>query len=70
MIVFGRFNHLAAADHARFKTRHYFSLGECWDATRVRGIIVTCLAIAVRGLLVTTITVGIIAYLLLTNSHL
>jgi hypothetical protein len=69
MIELGRFNHLAA-DHARPKMSHYFSLGECWDGNRVRGVIVTCLAIAVRGLLVTTITAGIIAYLLLTNSHL
>jgi hypothetical protein len=39
-------------------------------AQRARGVVVTSVAIALRGLLVTATTVAIIAYLLLTNSHI
>lgn len=41
-----------------------------WDAKRVRGAVMTSLAIALRGLLVTTTAVATVAYLLLTNSHI
>jgi hypothetical protein len=41
-----------------------------WDAKRVGGIVMTSLAIALRGLLVTTAALAIVAYLLLTNSHI
>jgi hypothetical protein len=34
------------------------------------GLMMTSVAIALRGLLVTTIAVAIVAYLLLTNSHI
>jgi hypothetical protein len=51
------YNQLAAADD------------HC-DAKHARSGRVTCLSIAVRGLLVTASAVGIVAYLLLTNSHI
>jgi hypothetical protein len=41
-----------------------------WDAEHVRGTVVTPVAIALRGLLVTATAVAIVAYLLLTNSHI
>jgi hypothetical protein len=41
-----------------------------WDAKHVRGAVVSPVAIALRGLLVTTTAVAIVAYLLLTNSHI
>jgi hypothetical protein len=34
------------------------------------GLMMTTIAVALRGLLVTTTAVGIVAYLLLTNSHI
>jgi len=36
----------------------------------IKGTIMASLAIALRGLLVTTIAVAIVAFLLLTNSHI
>jgi hypothetical protein len=63
------FNQFATADHGRLKIRRHFSFGD-WDAKRVGGAMMTCLAIALRGLLVTTTAVATIAYLLLTNSHI
>jgi hypothetical protein len=47
-------------DHGLLKAGH-------WDA---KGAIMTSLAVALRGLLVTTIAVAIVAFLLLTNSHI
>jgi hypothetical protein len=46
------------------------SRGDYWDAKRVGGAVVTSVAIALRGLLVTTTAVAIVAFLLLTNSHI
>jgi hypothetical protein len=46
------------------------SHGGHWDAKRVGGAVVTTLAVAFRGLLVTTAALAIVAYLLLTNSHI
>jgi hypothetical protein len=40
------------------------------DTKRMRGVVVTSVAIALRGLLVTTVAVAIVAFLLLTNSHI
>jgi hypothetical protein len=40
------------------------------DAEHVRGDVVTPIAVALRGLLVTAAAVVIVAYLLLTNSHI
>jgi hypothetical protein len=53
-----------------FETRRRFSSGDHWDAGRVGGAVMMALGIAVRGLLVTTTAVGMVAYLLLTNSHI
>jgi hypothetical protein len=64
------FNQLAAADDGRLKIRHGFLLGNHWNTKRAGGVLITCLAIALRGLLVTTTAVAIVAYLLLTNSHI
>ena len=64
------FNQFASADDGQIKIRRHFWFGEHWDAKRVGGIVLTCAAIVLRGLLVTTTAVGIIAYLLLTNSHI
>lgn len=64
------FNQFAAADQDQLKIRRDFSLGGHWDANRMGGVTMTCLAIALRGLLVTTTAVGIVAYLLLTQSHI
>lgn len=44
--------------------------GDYWDAKRVGRAVVTSVTIALRGLLVTTAAVAIVAYLLLTNSHI
>jgi hypothetical protein len=46
------------------------SRGANWDAKRMGGAVVTTLAVAFRGLLVTTAALAIVAYLLLTNSHI
>jgi hypothetical protein len=40
------------------------------DVERAGGAVVTSVAIALRGLLVTVTAVAIVAYLLLTNSHI
>jgi hypothetical protein len=64
------FNQLAAADHGRLKISHHSSFGDYWDAKSVVGAIMKFLTMALRGLLVTTTVVAIIAYLLLTNSHI
>jgi hypothetical protein len=40
------------------------------DAEHVRGAVVASVGIALRGLLVTVTAVAIVAYLLLTNSHI
>jgi hypothetical protein len=61
MIQRRSFNQLDSEDHGR--------RGDHWDAERMGGVMMTCLAIALRGLLVTTIVVATIAYLLLVNSH-
>jgi hypothetical protein len=58
-------NHLAIADHGLLEARHHFA--DYWDA---KGAVMTSLAVALRGLLVTTIAVAIVAFLLLTNSHI
>ncbi len=63
-------NEFAGADQGQLKIRHDFSFGGPWDAKRMGGVTMTCLAIALRGLLVTTTAVGIVAYLLLTQSHI
>jgi hypothetical protein len=60
-------NHLAITDHGLLKARHYFSFADYRDA---KGAMMTSLAVALRGLLVTTIAVAIVAFLLLTNSHI
>jgi hypothetical protein len=64
------FTQLAAADHGRLKIRHHLAFGHDWDAKGVGSVMMTFLGIALRGLLVTTGAVAIIAYLLLTNSHI
>ena len=64
------FNEFAAADQGQLKIKQVFSFGGDWDANRMGGVTMTCLAIAVRGLLVATTAVGIVAYLLLTQSHI
>jgi hypothetical protein len=46
------------------------SRGNSWDAERVGGVVVTSLGIVFRGLLVTTAALAIVAFLLLTNSHI
>ena len=61
-------NQLAVADHCR-QVRHHFSFGDDREAKRVGVVMMTCLAIALRGFLVTAAAVGIVAYLLLTRSH-
>lgn len=62
------FDQLAAANDGGL--RHHLPFGDNWDGKRVGGVITTCLAIALRGLLVATIAVGMVAYLLLTRSHI
>ena len=64
------FNQFAAADHGQLKISRHFSSGGHWDANRMGGVTRTYLAMALRGLLVTTTAVGIVAYLLLTQSHI
>lgn len=59
----------------QFDTVDHGRLSDCcplghWDARRVGSAMMTCLAIVTRGLLVTATVVAMIAYLLLTNSHL
>jgi hypothetical protein len=58
-------NHLAFADHGLLK--HHSSFADYWHAN---GAVMTSLTVALRGLLVTTIAVAIVAFLLLTNSHI
>jgi hypothetical protein len=58
-------NHLANADHGLLEARYHFA--DYWEA---KGAVMTSLAVALRGLLVTTIAVAIVAFLLLTNSHI
>jgi hypothetical protein len=58
-------NHVAFADHGLLK--HRFSSAGYWHAN---GAVMTSLTVALRGLLVTTIAVAIVAFLLLTNSHI
>jgi hypothetical protein len=65
MVTRKRSNHPAIADHGLL--RHHFSFVNYWDA---KGAVMTSLAVALRGLLVTTIAVTIVAFLLLTNSHI
>jgi hypothetical protein len=60
-------NHLPIADHGLLKARHRFSFADYWDAN---GAVMTSLAVALRGLLVTAIAAAIVAFLLLTNSHI
>jgi hypothetical protein len=55
-------DHPAMPDHGLL--RHHFSFGDA------KGAAMTSLAVALRGLLVTTIAVTIVAFLLLTNSHI
>ena len=55
-------DHPAIADDGLL--RHHFSFGDA------KGAMMTSLAVALRGLLVTTIAVTIVAFLLLTNSHI
>jgi hypothetical protein len=62
------FTELAAADHGRL--RHHVSFGHYWNAKGAGSVMMTFLGIALRGLLVTTAAVAMIAYLLLTNSHI
>jgi hypothetical protein len=63
-------NHLASADRGEPEIAERFSFGDRWDAKRVGGAVMTSLAMALRGLLVTTTAVAIVAFLLLTNSHI
>jgi hypothetical protein len=63
------FNQLAIAGHGLEERRHS-SLAGHWDAKRIGGAVMTSLGIALRGLLVTTTAVAIVAFLLLTNSHI
>jgi hypothetical protein len=46
------------------------SRGGYWDAKRVGGVVMASLGVVLRGLLVTTAALAIVAYLLLTNSHI
>ena len=41
-----------------------------WSTKRAEGAMMTSVAMALRGLLVATTAVAIVAYLLLTNSHI
>lgn len=59
-------NQLAAEHPDQIRIRHHSSFG----GRSVGGMMLTCLAIVLRGLLVTTTAVGIVAYQLLTNSHI
>lgn len=56
----------AAANQGQLKTTHLFSSYD-WDLKRA---LMTCLALGLLGGLVTTTAVAMIAYLLLTNSHI
>jgi hypothetical protein len=66
---FGR-RAVAVADQGSLKAGHHSSLADHWDARRIGGAVMTSLGIALRGLLVTTTAVAIVAFLLLTNSHI
>jgi hypothetical protein len=57
---------VAAANHGQLKTTHRFSFDD-WDLKRP---LMICLALALLGVLGTTTAVAMIAYLLLTNSHI
>jgi hypothetical protein len=46
------------------------SRGDKWSTKRAEGAMMTSVAMALRGLLVATTAVAIVAYLLLTNSHI
>jgi len=46
------------------------SRGDNWSTRRAEGAMMTSVAMALRGLLVATTAVAIVAYLLLTNSHI
>jgi len=59
--------HLTTADDGLLMARHHFSFADYWDA---KGAVMTSLTVALRGLVVTTIAVAIVAFLLLTNSHI
>jgi hypothetical protein len=70
MITRRPFNQLAITDHRLLTARHHFSFADDWDAKRIGGAVMTSLVIGLRGLLVTATTVAIVAFLLLTNSHI
>jgi hypothetical protein len=63
-------NQLAPAVYGEVKATHDFSFGGYWDAKSVRGVVATFVVIALQAVLVTTTVVAIIAFLLLTNSHI
>jgi hypothetical protein len=46
------------------------SRSDHWDAKRVGGVVLKSIGIVFRGALVTTGALAIVAFLLLTNSHL
>ncbi len=67
MIELTSLNQPATVDHDQPRIKHrYASFG----AGSLGGVVLTCLAIVLRGLLLTTTAVGIVAYQLLTNSHI
>lgn len=66
MIEFRPLNRSGAVNAGQPRIEHRAS----FHARSVGGVVLTCLAIILRGLLVTTTAVGIVAYLLLTNSHI
>ncbi len=70
MIMQTPFDRHAVVDRGVLDGRPGFSVGNDWNAKRVGHAMRTFLAIALRGLLVTTTAVAIVAYLLLTNSHI
>jgi hypothetical protein len=64
MIERKAFGQVDAGNHGQFKTT--FSFYD-WD---LKHAVMICLALALLGGLVTTTAVAMIAYLLLTNSHI
>jgi hypothetical protein len=57
-------DHFATANNGVLEASHHFSVADA------KGAVMTSLAVALRGLLVTSIAVAIVAFLLLTNSHI
>jgi hypothetical protein len=61
------FTWLAATDPGALTITRKSSYGDHWD---IKQALMTCLALALLGVLATTTGVAMVAYLLLTNSHI